>query len=278
MLKRVITGVVAFIVFLPFLFFSDTYAFVAFWQAICLISAYELLKCTGLLSHLSVAIPTFAFAGTLPMFTRLFVSREKFFTICAIYAFLYLFVLASAAVFSKGRYKIPDEMLLFGAVFYVTVSISAIVMLRDEDCGQYVYLLAFITAWGSDIFAYFCGMLLGKHKLIPEVSPKKTVEGAVGGLLCCVGLTLLYGFLIGNCFGVLPNYLHLAIAGAVMSLASMLGDLIMSYIKRHYGIKDYGWLLPGHGGVLDRFDSVLATAPLLLIIYTVFSRFALFTL
>ncbi len=171
---------------------------------------------------------------------------------------------------------IPFVLLLFALLFYVTVSLSSIVLLRDEDWGEYFYLLVFITAWGSDIFAYFCGRLFGRHKLIPEVSPKKTVEGAVGGILCCGALTALYGFAVGCFFDLRPSYLHLLLAGVVMSLVSMLGDLIMSYVKRHYGIKDYGWILPGHGGVLDRFDSVLATAPFLFMMYTLFPGFALF--
>ena len=286
MLKRTITGVVAALIFLPFLIFSHTYAFLAFWQLICLIAAYELLRCTGLLRHLSLAIPAFLFAGLLPMCTRAlpvswlsglsFFDGQNFFHTVGIFAFLCLFFLLSASVFSKGRYKIPDVMLLFALLFYVTVSLSSIVLLRDEDWGQYLYLLVFITAWGSDIFAYFCGRLFGKHKLIPEVSPKKTVEGAVGGILCCAGLTVLYGFVVGRFFDLTPNYLPLFLAGVVMSVVSMLGDLIMSYVKRHYGIKDYGWLLPGHGGILDRFDSVLVTAPFLFILYTLFPSFALF--
>lgn len=103
------------------------------------------------------------------------------------------------------------------------------------------------------------------------------MEGAVGGIVCCVGLVLLYGFLVGKFFDLKPNYPALLIAAIVMSLVSMLGDLIMSCVKRHYGIKDYGWIFPGHGGVLDRFDSVLATAPFLFILYTLFPSFALFS-
>lgn len=287
MLKRTITGVVAAVLFLPFLIFSHTYAFVILWQAICAISAYELLRCTGLLRRPAVSLPAFLFAAALPMLSRAMPSLpdsslsalagRDFFHAAGIFGFLFLFLLLSVSVFSKGKYKISDVMLLFALEFYVTVSLSSIVLLRDEKWGEYFYLLVFITAWGSDIFAYFCGRFFGRHKLIPEVSPQKTVEGAVGGIVCCVGLVLLYGFLVGKFFDLKPNYPALLIAAIVMSLVSMLGDLIMSCVKRHYGIKDYGWIFPGHGGVLDRFDSVLATAPFLFILYTLFPSFALFS-
>ena len=149
-------------------------------------------------------------------------AGRDFFHAAGIFGFLFLFLLLSVSVFSKGKYKISDVMLLFALEFYVTVSLSSIVLLRDEKWGEYFYLLVFITAWGSDIFAYFCGRFFGRHKLIPEVSPQKTVEGAVGGIVCCVGLVLLYGFLVGKFFDLKPNYPALLIAAIVMSLVSML--------------------------------------------------------
>jgi phosphatidate cytidylyltransferase len=128
----------------------------------------------------------------------------------------------------------------------------------------------------TDIFAYFTGRFLGKHKLIPAVSPKKTVEGAIGGIVFCVGSVALYGFILERFFisGRNANYVVLAISAVFMSVVSQVGDLIMSVIKRHYGIKDYGKLLPGHGGILDRFDSVMAVSIMLAFICTYFNLFA----
>ena len=126
-------------------------------------------------------------------------------------------------------------------------------------------LLVFIGAWITDIFAYFCGMLFGrggKHKLIPDVSPKKTVEGAIGGLIAAVLGMLLYMFILDIAFGFTVNYLHAVIYGALGAGGATFGDLMFSVIKRQTGIKDYGKLLPGHGGILDRFDSVTVVAPL----------------
>ena len=101
---------------------------------------------------------------------------------------------------------------------------------------------------------------LGKHKLIPEVSPKKTVEGAIGGIVCATGLAILYGFIVSRATDLVPDYLVLGLCGFVLSAVSQVGDLIASLIKREQGIKDYGNIFAGHGGVLDRFDSILSVA------------------
>ena len=126
----------------------------------------------------------------------------------------------------------------------------------------YFILLILCFAWGGDTAAYFAGRAFGKHKLAPHLSPKKTIEGSVGGFLgaalCCV----LYGLVIGKVLGHAPVYWVLALYGLLGSLVSQLGDLSFSYIKRQYGIKDYGHLFREHGGVLDRFDSVTFCAPL----------------
>ena len=140
-----------------------------------------------------------------------------------------------------------------------------------------MYLICFIGAWMTDIFAYFCGMLLGrggKHKLIPDVSPKKTVEGSIGGIVFCTLSLVLFGFIVER---IAPefqaNLLIFALAGVFVSVVAQIGDLSMSVIKRTYGIKDYGKLFPGHGGILDRFDSVLAVSAVLLVFTTFFSFF-----
>ena len=109
-------------------------------------------------------------------------------------------------------------------------------------------------------------MLIGKHKLIPEVSPKKTIEGSIGGTLFCVLSFVVFGIVVDSFFGTNANLIFLAISGVFVAIVAQMGDLIMSLIKREYGIKDYGKLFPGHGGVLDRFDSILAVSLMLAII------------
>ena len=124
-------------------------------------------------------------------------------------------------------------------------------------------VLPFEVAFLSDAFALFAGMAFCKHKLAPELSPKKTVEGAVGGFAGAIICTVIYGAVLQFGFSMQVNYLYLVIYGALGSIVSQLGDLSFSYIKREYGIKDFGNIFPGHGGVLDRFDSVIFCAPLI---------------
>ena len=136
--------------------------------------------------------------------------------------------------------------------------------------GREVIMIPFVVAFLSDAGAYFAGLKFGKHKLAPELSPKKTVEGAVGGVAGSVAATLLYGFVMSACFGAVAVRYGLLILYALLgAVVAQFGDLAFSYIKRQYDIKDYGTIFPGHGGVLDRFDSVIFCAPLLeiLIVY-----------
>lgn len=143
----------------------------------------------------------------------------------------------------------------------IPAGMAALVLLRTGAYGRFTVLLPIIIAYAGDGGALFAGMLFGKHKLAPRTSPKKTIEGGIGGLVVAVGLSLLYGILLRFAFSVSVNFLMLAVTALVTGFASPLGDLAFSLIKREFGVKDYGKLLPGHGGVLDRFDSTVFAAP-----------------
>lgn len=145
---------------------------------------------------------------------------------------------------------------LFGLMYVVFFSYH--IVLIDQSEHRILIWLVFLAAFGTDIMAYFTGMALGKHKLCPNLSPKKSIEGAVGGVLGSVVFCGLFGYFLGG--GMLWECV---IIGFVGSIAAQLGDLSASAFKRQMGIKDYGNLIPGHGGILDRFDSVLFTAPLI---------------
>jgi phosphatidate cytidylyltransferase len=138
-------------------------------------------------------------------------------------------------------------------------ALNAIIYIRDyNNIGKYIYLLIFIGAWITDIFAYFTGVFFGKHKLIEDVSPKKTIEGSIGGTLFCALSFVAFGLVVDYFFNMDSNIIFLALSGIIIAIISQIGDLIMSVVKRHYGIKDFGKIFPGHGGVLDRFDSIFA--------------------
>ena len=126
--------------------------------------------------------------------------------------------------------------------------------------GMFAFLLVFIFAWASDTFAYFTGVFLGKHNLCPALSPKKTIEGAIGGIVGCMIAVAVACIINDISFGT-KSFWVLTLSTPIFSIMGMVGDISASYIKRHAGIKDYGNLMPGHGGVLDRFDSVLLIAP-----------------
>ncbi len=132
----------------------------------------------------------------------------------------------------------------------------------DAHKGRLLAYLPIIGAFASDTFAYLTGRAFGRHKLCPEISPHKTVEGSIGGIVMAPLLLLLYLFLISKGYGYRVNYLSAVACGIGSAFAGQLGDLSMSFVKRHCGIKDFGKLLPGHGGILDRFDSILFAAPL----------------
>lgn len=167
-------------------------------------------------------------------------------------------------VFAYPKYKTEQILAAFFGVFYVAVMLSCIYQTRMLEQGAYIVWLIFLCSWGCDTCAYCVGVLIGKHKMSPKLSPKKSIEGAVGGVAGSMLLTFLYVWIFREPMGVKTDEIFLlsAISGAG-ALISMVGDLAASAIKRNYDIKDYGKLIPGHGGILDRFDSVIFTAPVI---------------
>ena len=264
MLKRTVTAIVAVAVFIPICIFSDTFIWPAAMAILSLIAAYEMLGCVGMRKSLPVAIPSYIIGLFLPLIP-LFTDESSVEMSCAV-CMMYLIVLFAVVVFSRGKIDFMNASCAFTGIFYTAAAFTCLVLLREV--GNTIYLLVFIGPWTSDTFAYLCGRMFGKHKLIPEVSPKKTVEGSIGGILFAAAAFVLYAVIVWkmNESSEMPNLLVFAAAGAIISVISQIGDLSASVIKRRFGVKDYGFLFPGHGGVLDRFDSVLLTAPVLYIL------------
>jgi len=276
MKTRVITAVICVLIFIPFLIFSDTWAFPVLLSLLSFAGVYEMLKCLGE-KNIICKIAASLTALALPFCARLYNNEQNFFNFTHKVFIVLMFLLFVCAVFSKGKRDVSESAMVYLTTFYISIGFSSIVLLRDYEYGQYIYLLVFLCPWMTDIFAYFSGYFFGKHKLIPDVSPKKTVEGAIGGTVFCTLTFLMYGVVIGAVVPELtPNYPAFIIIGCVMSLIAQCGDLIFSLIKRKYGIKDYGTLLPGHGGIMDRFDSVIATAPFTLLLFDLSKIFNLF--
>ncbi|NLD16028.1 MAG: phosphatidate cytidylyltransferase [Tissierellia bacterium] len=159
------------------------------------------------------------------------------------------------------RNNIMNVSILTFSLFYVILGFSSIALIQNSAFIGLIFIIAFST----DSFAYLVGISLGKHKLIPDVSPKKSIEGAIGGIVATVIITTLYLSYFG--IGILPIDLILGFTGSIIAQC---GDLVASRIKRDTGIKDFGHLIPGHGGIIDRFDSVILVAPVVLNLYFYF--------
>ena len=264
MVKRIITSIVAICVLVPVLIFSGTPVLPIAVGLATAIGIFEMLKCLGMHKKYVLAVPLYAVALGMPSFIRY--SDINIGAACFIIAVAYLIVVFAAIVWSHGKLKFADGMATFIVCAYIIAAMNSIIYVRDfSDYGKYLYLLIFLGAWITDTFAYFTGMLFGKHKLIEDVSPKKTIEGSIGGIFFCVVSFVVFGIIMDVFFDRSANILFLAISSVAVSVVSQIGDLIMSVIKRHYGIKDYGKIFPGHGGVMDRFDSIIAIAPVLML-------------
>ena len=273
---RIITGVCMGAVMIPVLLFSEYIIYPIFLSLLCLMATYEMLKVFKKERRPEIAVPSFLLAvgyPQIPLFIRN-IDWQLAFVIMALGICLYMMYLFSICVAHKGRMLLVEVFSTFTTVCYILIGFSALSIIRYLPFGEYEFLLAFFTAWGCDIFAYFVGTFIGKHKLIVEVSPKKTVEGAIGGVVCTFAIIMLYGFLIERFVpGVEVNYIALAILGLVLPVISQIGDLFASLIKREAGIKDYSKLFPGHGGVMDRFDSMIAVAIVTLMITMIMPPF-----
>ncbi len=286
MKTRILTSIVAVIIFIPFCVFSHDPAFVflIFASVVATVGAYEVLKCTGLDKNLMASLMSYAATFSTTILTRLVAPTERYFLIVMFIDFSYIFLSFVNATFSKGKIKIVDAAVSTMMVVYLSFSMSSIVLLRDMtpsgvflpesgSLGGKLYLLCFLFAWIPDIGGYFFGRFFGRRKLIPDVSPKKTVAGFIGGIFSAVVVSLIYGAIIGV-KGFVP-YLVLPVMAAISAVISVFGDLLASLVKRHYEIKDYGFIFPGHGGIMDRFDSVIAVAPFLYILCYIANTFSL---
>lgn len=185
--------------------------------------------------------------------------------------FIMLAILMSLVVFKNSIYNIVDISVTVFGVIYVVYLFSFILMTRNLENGGYYIWLIFIGAWSTDTFAYFTGVAFGKRKLIESISPKKTIEGSIGGIIGCVLVTVLFGLYLNRFLAVVPIY-HFILIGILCGIISQVGDLSASAIKRFVNIKDYGNIMPGHGGVLDRVDSILFVAPVIYFYISIFIR------
>ena len=277
MKTRIISALVGTVVLLAVLFCPWVWVFGLVVAAAAGLATYELLHNTGIVKSKWMIWGSVVFAAAevllatravelgqhnymeSPMLALYLTSVKWAPAVCAI---LYLlFTLVLFVIFRKD-----SVWKGFGLTLYATVGFGAVGVLRSFPMMGLVYvMLPMVIAWMSDTGAYFTGVFFGKHKMAPVISPKKTWEGFFGGWAISIGLTVLYGVICNAVVGSqVFDLVMLAIVAAVLAPLSVVGDLVASLIKRRTGIKDYGNIMPGHGGVMDRFDSVVFIAPLLL--------------
>ena len=266
MLKRIITALVSLIILLPILYLSNTYVFSVAIGIVTCISLYEMFACVGLKNKNAVTFPAYLFGAVLPTLCKLAGGIDAVLPSACAVMMIYMLYLMMLAVLGHERYSIKDISMCFMTAVYIIFGFTSIQLIKEMSSNDYLYLLVFVGAWITDIFAYFSGVLFGKHKLCEAVSPKKTIEGSLGGMIFCSLSFVVFGLIFLNVEPAVWKIVALAVTGLIISIVSQIGDLVMSLIKRHYGIKDFGKLFPGHGGMLDRFDSIIAVALTLFIL------------
>ena len=270
MVKRIITSVVALAVFVGILFLPPI-CFTVALAAVILFMLYECYSAT----KADLGMKTIGFISAVILMSSIYFCKaiewDTFAWETASIGIIFIIALHMITVVAKhGKRNYKDILSNGFLTMYIVISMGC-VWLTKETFDTATMLLTFICAWSCDTFAYFTGRFLGKHKLIPHVSPNKTVEGSVGGVVGAMVICIVYLLIVKNVFDTnMLQWSNVVVEGAVYGLVggalSQLGDLIASAIKRDTGIKDFGWIFPGHGGFMDRFDSVMFIAPIMYIL------------
>lgn len=268
MKTRIISALVALVLLMVALIGFNSIVFEIAISIISVMIVYELLYNTEIVKDKILVTAALLISGSTPL-VFLYIGRE--FLLCIMFIYLAFVMLYFLKVYESV--KIQNLLAMFMVSVLVPVDLSIFLMFRERFKYEAIFYvwLALIGAWISDSGAYFAGTLFGKHKLSPKLSPKKTVEGFIGGLVSALLGYLLVAFVMSKTIPLTNpdvkmfevNYLLLALIAPICSSAGVLGDLFASAIKRQTGIKDYGNIMPGHGGVMDRFDSVLFVTPTL---------------
>lgn len=254
MKQRIITAILALIVFVPIVYIGST-VLTAAMAILGIIALFELfrmrkqslLTAEGLIA--SVALLLILIPTNQPLFKTGYTTNMLFY-VC-------ILLLLVLTVFSKNRFNFDDAAMATLGAIYIGFGFKYFLLIRFE--GLRLLLFALFIVWATDIGAYLVGRKLGKNKLAPHISPNKTIEGSLGGIFCALLVSTSYFFIYPSDF----SFGMTVLLAILISISGQLGDLVESAFKRHYQIKDSGKILPGHGGILDRFDSILFAMPVL---------------
>ncbi len=255
---RIITAVVLLPLLLIVLIVLPPLFTALLMMGVCAVAAYELLWSTGHVRQIRLLIYTMLSGALVALWSYL--GSPHGWGLAGV--LLFSSILFTEMLLSKAKLPFSKVAICLAGGLLIPYLLCSIMRLRMMELGRVYVLMPFVIAFMSDTCAYFVGKFLGRHKLAPTISPKKTIEGLFGGIAGAVLGMMIYCLVLMLGFDQRVNFLLAIVYGMLGSLASVLGDLTFSVIKRQTGIKDYGKLIPGHGGVLDRFDSMTVVAPL----------------
>ena len=226
--------------------------------AMSVVAVYELLYCTGLVKDIRLI----GVSALMALFIGIWSSGSREWEAFLLAMWLYFMAMFGLMIASHAKLRFELVCICAFSGIVVPMLLSALTRILTLDYGKLYILIPLVLSFGTDRAAYFVGMAFGRHKMAPVISPKKSWEGAVGGVLGGIVLMLVYALILDVAYGVDVAYGAAILYGILGAVTCALGDLTFSVIKRQTGIKDYGRLLPGHGGILDRFDSMTLVAPL----------------
>ena len=266
MKQRVITGVALVILLIAVLALGTPFVeiAVALLSAIAVVELFNATKLSGNKTLLLTAV-----AGTVCLVSAQCFDGVLFNPV------MYVYIAAVFAIYMANMetIQLKDVAQTFFLTVYVAFMFGHVILVRNLDNGHLLIWLVFIGAFVTDTAALFGGKFFGRHKLCPKLSPKKTIEGSIGGIIGCVLVTVIFCLVCRAGFDMKPQYAYAVLIGLGASIVSQLGDLSASCIKRQFGIKDYGKIMPGHGGIMDRFDSLLFVAPFVYYMLLIFPIF-----
>ena len=268
MKRRIIVAAIFLPIFFIILFYLPAYAFAIVVALVCVVSAYELLRATGIKNNDRVSIYAVFSAALIPAGVYFDVSLLVFQAVILTLACL-MFIEAIIAYKSKKQISFAQVVVVLFAGAIMPFMLSSLISMKNMSEGRLIVLLPVISAFVTDAGAYFAGVFFGKKRPFILVSPQKTVEGCIGGLAAGVFSMLIYGVILAAATRHLVTFWALILYGLIGAFLTELGDLSFSLIKREYDVKDFGRLLPGHGGMLDRFDSMVFTAPAIYLLMSV---------
>ena len=256
-LKRILSGVIGLPIVALILIYGNTYIIDILFGIVAIIAIYEYFNAVG---KKYKPVKWLGYIACLLIPVIHLISKEYLLFTLALALTIIIAVLFIKVIASNMKTTINDIAVTFFGICYIVFFLTFIPILYGIKNGKYLIWFILIAAWGTDTCAYFVGSKFGKHKF-SEISPKKSIEGCIGGTIGSIIISLIYTFAINKFVGLDISYIYIVLIGFVLSSLSQIGDLSASSIKRTVAIKDFGNLIPGHGGILDRIDSIIFIAP-----------------